>query len=113
LEDFAPLFAAFPGATFVSLQYGETADDIARAEQICGARIQRDDSFDNWNDFDGLAAQIAALDAVVTVSNLNAHLAGASGIRAHVLVTQNTLWYWPHEKPTTAWYPSLGLYGVA
>jgi ADP-heptose:LPS heptosyltransferase/thioredoxin-like negative regulator of GroEL len=113
LEDFAPLFAAFPGATFVSLQYGDTADDIARAEQICATRIHRDSSFDNWTDLDGLVAQIAALDTVVTVSNLNAHLAGATGIPTNVLVTQNTLWYWPHEKPNSAWYPSLRLYGVA
>jgi ADP-heptose:LPS heptosyltransferase len=109
LEDFAPLFAAFPGATFISLQYGDTAADIARAEQICATRIHRDSSFDNWTDLDGLVAQIAALDAIVTVSNLNAHLAGATGIPTHVLVTQNTLWYWPHEKPASAWYPSLRL----
>jgi Tfp pilus assembly protein PilF len=109
LEDFAPLFAAFPDASFVSLQYGETAEDIARAEQICGARVHHDASFDNWSDLDGVAAQIAALDLVVTVSNLNAHLAGAIGIPAHVLVTQNTLWYWPHQKQTTPWYPSLRL----
>ncbi|HEX2113842.1 MAG TPA: hypothetical protein VHM01_05510, partial [Alphaproteobacteria bacterium] len=62
---------------------------------------------------DGVAAQIAALDLVVTVSNLNAHLAGATGIPAHVLLTQNTLWYWPHQKSTTPWYPSVRLHGVA
>jgi tetratricopeptide (TPR) repeat protein len=110
LEDFAPLFAAFPGATFVSLQYGDTAEDIERAEQICGVRIHRDDSFDNWADLDGVAAQIAALDTVVTVSNLNAHFAGAAGIPAHVLVTQNTLWYWPHHKTSSRWYASLRLH---
>jgi tetratricopeptide (TPR) repeat protein/ADP-heptose:LPS heptosyltransferase len=109
LEDFAPLFAAFPDAVFVSLQYGDIADDVARAEQICATRVHRDDSFDNWTDLDGLAAQIAALDMVVTVSNLNAHIAGAIGTPAHVLVTQNTLWYWPHQKPTTPWYPSVRL----
>jgi hypothetical protein len=113
LEDFAPLFAALPNASFVSLQYGDTTEDIARAEQICGTRIHRDDSFDNWADLDGVAAQIAALDGVVTVSNLNAHLAGAAGIPAHVLVTQNTLWYWPHQKSTTRWYPSLRLSRIA
>jgi tetratricopeptide (TPR) repeat protein len=109
LEDFAPLFATLPGATFISLQYGDTAEDIARAETLCATRIHRDDSFDNWADLDGVAAQVASLDAVVTVSNLNAHLAGAAGIQTHVLVTQNTLWYWPHEKSTTRWYPSLRL----
>ena len=109
LEDFAPLFQALPAATFVSLQYGDTRDEIASASQRCGVRIHRDDSFDNWADLDGLAAQIAALDHVVTVSNLNAHLAGAIGVPAHVLLTQNTLWYWPHGKAATRWYASLNL----
>jgi ADP-heptose:LPS heptosyltransferase len=109
LEDFAPLFQALPGATFVSLQYGDTRDEIASISQRCGVRIHRDDSFDNWADLDGLAAQIAALDHVVTVSNLNAHLAGAIGVPAHVLLTQNALWYWPHGKAATRWYASLKL----
>jgi tetratricopeptide (TPR) repeat protein len=113
LEDFAPLFQALPGATFISLQYGDTREEIAQASQRCGVRIHHDDSFDNWADLDGLAAQIAALDHVVTVSNLNAHLAGAIGIPAHVLLTQNALWYWPHGKPSTRWYGSLRLTRLA
>jgi Tfp pilus assembly protein PilF len=109
LEDFIPLFRALPNATFVSLQYGDTAEEIARVCERFGARVHRDGSFDNWGDLDGVAAQIAALDRVVTVSNLNAHFAGAMGIPAHVLVTQNGLWYWPHRKSTTAWYRSVQL----
>jgi hypothetical protein len=53
------------------------------------------------------------MDHVVTVSNLNAHLAGASGVPAHVLLTQNALWYWPHGKSTTRWYGSLKLVRLA
>ena len=49
------------------------------------------------------------MDHVVTVSNLNAHLAGAIGVPAHVLLTQNALWYWPHGKAATRWYASLNL----
>jgi Flp pilus assembly protein TadD len=113
LDDFAPLFHALPHATFVSLQYGDTADEIARVSQRSTVHIHRDDSFDNWADLDGLAAQIAALDHVVTVSNLNAHLAGACGVPAHVLITQNALWYWPHRKTTTRWYASLRLTRLA
>jgi hypothetical protein len=113
LEDFAPLFQALPTATFVSLQYGDTRDEIDSASRRFSVRIHRDDSFDNWTDLDGLAAQIAALDHVVTVSNLNAHLAGAIGIPAHVLITQNTLWYWPYAKSVTRWYRSLKLVRLA
>ena len=31
LDDFAPLFQALPHATFISLQYGDTADEIAHS----------------------------------------------------------------------------------
>jgi Flp pilus assembly protein TadD len=109
LEDFAPLFQALPTATFISIQYGDTRDEIERVVQRFRVGIHRDDSFNNWTDLDGLAAQIAALDHVVTVSNLNAHLAGAMGVPAHVLVTQNALWYWPHRKSASRWYNSLRL----
>ncbi len=110
LDDFAPLFAALPHASFVSLQYGDTRDELAHARSRHGVAILHDDSFDNWTDLDGLAAQIASLDHVVTVSNLNAHLAGAAGIPADVLVTANVLWYWPDGRPRTAWYRSLRLH---
>jgi Flp pilus assembly protein TadD len=110
LDEFAPLFAALPDATYVSLQYGDTAEELGRARAKYGASILHDDSFDNWSDLDGLAAQIASLDHVVTVSNINAHLAGAQGIPTDVVVAANVLWYWPHAKPCTAWYPSLRLH---
>jgi tetratricopeptide (TPR) repeat protein len=113
LEDFAPLFQALPTATFISIQYGDTRDEIAEATRNFRVRIHRDDSFDNWTDLDGLAAQIAALDHVVTVSNLNAHLAGAMGVPAHVLITQNALWYWPHGKSASRWYNALRLVRTA
>ena len=112
LDAFEPLFSVFPEAVFVSLQYGDTADERAAFEQRFGAKIVHDDSFDNWTDLDGLAAQIAALDHVVTVSNLNAHFAGAQGKPAHVLTMTHTLWYWPQGKTTTPWYPSITLHPI-
>jgi len=112
LDAFSPLVSALPEAVFVSLQYGDTAQERASFEQRFGARIVHDGSFDNWSDLDGLAAQIAALDHVVTVSNVNAHFAGAQGVPTHVLATANALWYWPHGKDKTPWYGSLTLVHV-
>jgi tetratricopeptide (TPR) repeat protein len=109
LDDFAPLFRALPTATFISLQYGDAGEEIDRACERLGVHVHQDRSFDNWGDLDGVAAQIAALDRIVTVSNLNVHFAGAIGIPAHVLLTQNGLWYWPHRKTTTPWYRSVQL----
>jgi tetratricopeptide (TPR) repeat protein/ADP-heptose:LPS heptosyltransferase len=98
---------------FVSLQYGEVAADLRHAKDKLGAAIVHDTSFDTWADLDGLAAQIASLDAVVSVSNLNVHVAGAQAIPTHVLLTSNALWYWPHNQAATPWYSALTVHRLA
>ena len=109
LEAFAPLFRdARSDVAFVSLQYGEQArGDIART----GAPLIVDETIDQMRDFDGFAAQLAALDAIVTVSNTLVHVAGAMGLPAHVLVppARGRHWYWGLEGERTPWYPSLHL----
>jgi len=107
LDAFAPLFSALPEAVFVSLQYGDTAQERAAFETRFKTKVVHDNSFDNWNDLDGLAAQIAALDCVVTVSNINAHFAGAQGVPTYLLAAANAPWYWPYKKNTTSWYHSV------
>lgn len=62
-------------------------------------------------DFADTAALVAALDLVVTVDSSVAHLAGAMGRRALVLIPGlNTDWRWMHEREDSPWYPSLRLY---
>jgi tetratricopeptide (TPR) repeat protein len=112
LEAWAPLLAR-PDLCFVSLQYGDVADDLRQAKDRLGADIVHDTSLDTWNDLDGLAAQIASLDAVVSVSNLNVHLAGAVGTPTHVLLTSNALWYWTHNSPHSPWYRDISIHRQA
>lgn len=62
-------------------------------------------------DFAETAALMAALDLVVTVDTSVAHLAGALGKRALVLIPAvNTDWRWMHGRADSPWYPSLRLY---
>jgi hypothetical protein len=62
-------------------------------------------------DFADTAALIAGLDLVVSVDTAAAHLAGALGKRAFVLIPAiNTDWRWMHERTDSPWYPSLTLY---
>jgi hypothetical protein len=63
---------------FVSLQYGETEDDIAFARWKYGVEIYQDKCIDNFNDVDAAAAQIAALDYVVSISTTAAHFGWGS-----------------------------------
>ncbi len=57
-----------------------------------------------------LAATIANLDAVITPDTLAAHLAGAMGKPAFVMLQFAADWRWMVERADTPWYPSLRLY---
>ena len=61
------------------MQYGDTSEERAALERTTGLVVSRLEDIDNTNDLDGLAALMGACDAVVTVSNTTAHLAGALG----------------------------------
>jgi hypothetical protein len=58
----------------------------------------------------GLACHIASLDLVVTVDTLAAHLAGALGIPAFVLLQHDADWRWMAARCDSPWYPSLRLF---
>jgi hypothetical protein len=51
------------------------------------------------------------MDAVVMISNTGAHMAGALGTRAYVLVEEirKTRLEWPLRGETVSWYPSMTL----
>jgi ADP-heptose:LPS heptosyltransferase len=55
---------------------------------------------------DRFAAQIAALDAVVTISNTGAHLAGALGVPAIIIIDDNFRRIWPVGAERTPYYPA-------
>ncbi|MBX7199589.1 MAG: tetratricopeptide repeat protein [Rhodospirillaceae bacterium] len=97
-----------PGITFVSLQYGDAAGDIARA----GANIVVDPAIDSSGDLDPFAAQVAAMDLVISVSNTTVHMAGALAKPVWVLTPTGpgAHWYWFRERADSPWYPSAKLF---
>jgi len=98
-----------PGVNFVDLQYGDTGEERAAVERETGVAVRRIDDIDNTKDIDGLAALTSACDAVVTVSNTTAHLAGALGRPTWVLVPFGFagIWYWFKEKKQSPWYANV------
>ena len=58
----------------------------------------------------GLAQRIATLDLVITVDTLAAHLAGAIGVPAWVLLQHTPDWRWMLDRADSPWYPSLRLF---
>lgn len=74
-----PLLLKVPGINFINLQYGDVQPDIDLAIDISGTTIHHWHNSDPLKDMDNFAAQIAALDLVISVDNSTVHLAGALG----------------------------------
>ncbi|MFN4310863.1 MAG: tetratricopeptide repeat protein [Ferrovibrio sp.] len=110
-EALAPL-AELPGCRFVNLQYGATETEHATLKAMLGDRYIHDPAIDAQNDLDGLAAQIEALDLVLTVSNVTAHLAGALGQAVWLLAPEgkSRFFYLMGAGEGTPWYPRMRIF---
>jgi hypothetical protein len=107
LVDWLPVLRGH-AASFVSLQYGDVDQDIAFLRRQ-GIDIEPVPGLDLWNDLDGQAAVIAACDAIFTISNTTAHLAGAVGTPTVVVLRDAPILSWPRMRRSTAWYPAVRL----
>ena len=96
-----------PGARFVSLQHGDTAEEIAALQAEHGITVA------NWEDahadYDETAALIMALDQVVTVCTSIVHLAGALGKTALVMTPFVPEWRYLADGEGMPWYRSVRL----
>jgi Tfp pilus assembly protein PilF len=108
LSLFASLFAR-PDIRWVSLQYG-AHNQLEKQAAAAGAPILIDRSVDQFSNIDVFAAQIAAMDMVVTIDNSTAHLAGALGVPAFVLLPFVSDWRWLQAREDSPWYPTLRLF---
>ncbi|QGZ60293.1 hypothetical protein FAZ98_00270 [Paraburkholderia acidisoli] len=107
LEAYAKHFGALQDvAAFYSLQPG--ADDDVAAARAAGFEVT--DFSAQWRDFDETAAFVESLDLVISVCTSAAHLAGALGKTAWVLLDVNPHWVWQLERSDSPWYPHTTLY---
>jgi len=96
-ERLAPLLAV-PGVEWSSLQIGgRPPDGVADLTVDIG-------------DFADTAEKLAGLDLLITVDTSIAHLAGAIGCPAWVLLAYTPDWRWQLDRSDTPWYPSLRLF---
>lgn len=108
LAALTPLFE-MPGVRWINLQYG---DFNALEQQVNASHspLWIDRTVDQLADMDSFAAQIAALDLVISIDNATVHLAGALGIPAWVMLPFVPDWRWQLEREDSPWYPSLRLF---
>ena len=109
LADWNALFS-LAGVHFVNLQYGDATDELAAVRAQSGVTIHDWEDADPLKDLDQFAAQIAALDMVISVDNSTVHLAGALGVPVWTLLPFAPNWRWRLERVGTPWYPTMTLY---
>jgi hypothetical protein len=101
------------GITFVDLQYGDTEAERQAFQSETGTAIVHDAGIDQMADLDAFAAQVAAMDLVISVSNTTVHIAGALGVPTWILLNAVPLSCWMLEGDTSPWYPSVKLFRQA
>ncbi|WP_321894319.1 tetratricopeptide repeat protein [Paraburkholderia heleia] len=106
LERYTRHFGGIEGVTFYSLQPG-AQHDIAAARE---AGFEVTDFSGEWKTFDDTAAFVDGLDLVISVCTSSAHLAGALGKRAWVLLDVNPHWVWLLDRRDSPWYRDTRLY---
>lgn len=104
LEYFRAL-AAIPDVALFSLQKG-AATSALQAEAVDGLT----DLAPHLLDFADTAAAVGRLDLVICVDTSVAHLAGALGQPAWVVLPCAPDWRWQLEREDSPWYPTLRLF---
>jgi len=100
-----------PGVQWINLQPGKTAlREIAAIQAETGIQIHDWPDAHAPHDLDALAAQIAALDLVISVGGMVAHLAGALGAPSWVLQAPPVDWRWLADGEAAPWYASVRLF---
>ena len=106
LKDLEPILAwgEKNGVQFLSLQYGDTSE-LQNYPQI----IKPDENL--FFDLESATALMASCDRIISVSNVNVHLAGAMGIDVNLL-DANKLWYWnaKDDDDYSLWYPTVRIH---
>jgi tetratricopeptide (TPR) repeat protein len=107
LEHFAALANA--GVKLLDVQYGNVDVERAAFMKAHPGLLTRLDELDTYADLEGVAAAIAACEAVVTASNVTAHIAGAIGARTLlVFLGPPPFAYWAADASGhSPWYPSV------
>jgi tetratricopeptide (TPR) repeat protein len=102
---------SLPDYQFINLQYGDCTDDINFC-QTQGWRVHHDHNINPMKNLDDFAAQVAACDHVISVSNTTVHIAGGLGVSCDVLMPagKDAPHHWFGRRSDSPWYPSLTLW---
>lgn len=100
-------------ATWISLQKGEAAEQLAALPHEVCLDVCVWDGSGRERDLAETAALVAGLDLVITTDTCIAHLAGAMDKPVWILLPRLADWRWMQDAETTPWYPSARLFRQA
>lgn len=106
LEQWAPILSQ-PHIQCVSMQYGDHEDELKAIDARFPGAIYADSNVNAYHDTDGLAAQAAAMDEIVTIQNATSHIGGALGVPTSVMLSVASSWRFGLGHTHNAWYQSL------
>ena len=97
-----------PGTTFVNLQYGDCAAELAFARETLGIDILEPPGIDLRDELDEVAALTAALDLTIGFSNATFNLAGAVGAPAWLIAPDHAWTMLGTDR--YPWYPQARVF---
>jgi hypothetical protein len=92
--------AEVPGVTIHILQRGSALDELPPNFGVLSGS----------DDILAAARTIAALDLMISIDSMPAHLAGALGVRTWTLLQAQSDWRWMDRRADTPWYPTMRLF---
>jgi hypothetical protein len=103
LQELAPLLD-LPGFSFYSLQAGPACEEL----RPWNGRIEN--LSEHAADVLETAVNMSAMDLVITVDTMTAHLGGALGLPTWVLLPFACDWRWMAGRADSPWYPTARLF---
>ena len=109
-EQWAPVLTT-PGVSFVNLQYGDCAEELALARDELGVELWTPPGIDLKQDLDDLAALTCALDLVLGFANATSNIAAACG--ANVWMIGGPSVWTQMGAGRYPWYPQVRAFNPA
>ncbi len=108
-SEFSGLTEKIPGSV-INLQFPNPHRHEGLTEQVIPNRVITVPEIDLKNDVGAMVELMGQLDGVITIGNSVAHMCGAFGIPAKVLLPSVPDWRWGCDGVASHWYSSLTLH---
>ena len=59
------------------------------------------------NSLEQSAAQVSAVDLVISISNATVHMSAACGTKTWMLLSEHSLWHWFLNREDSLWYKHI------